>query len=218
MADIITVAEYKGLMGVGTGDTRDDVQLAALMPAASRAVRQYTGRQFEVNTGVATTRTFQHDGSEMLDIDDCTAITTISTDAGVPGNTHVLTGDQWIAMPQDDSDVFYYILLYGGPYMGLSPEMGFTYNLDRYEMNMRNPMISVTATWGWTTIPADVKLATALTVSELMASSSGQSDGLSSEAIEGWSRAWGGRASGTTAMAVPNRARDLLVGYQRIFV
>lgn len=218
MANLITMAEYKSLLGVQSTDTRDDPQITALLPAASRAIRTFTGRQFEVNAGVATTRTFQHDGSEMLDIDDCTAVTSISTDGGTPGQSYDLASTQWTAMPQDDSDVFYYLLLHGGPYLGMSPEMGFTYNLDRYELSMRNPMISVTATWGWPAIPDDVRLAAALTISEMMASSSGQSDGLSAEAIEGWSRSWGGRAAGVTALVVPNRARDLLVSYQRIFV
>ncbi len=218
MANIITIAEYKAMLGVQTADTRDDPQITALLPAASRAVRTFTGRQFEVNTGIATVRTFQHDGTEMLDIDDCTAITGISTDSGVPGQSQALTSNEWTAMPQDDSDVFYYVLLHGGPYHGMSPEMGFTYNLDRYELSHRYPMLSVTATWGWTSLPDDVKLATALTISEMMSSTSGESDGLSSEAIEGWSRAWGGRAGGVTAMAIPNRARDLLVNYQRLFV
>lgn len=217
MADLITLSEYKALQGIQAGDDRNDVQISALLPAASRAVRTYTGRQFEANTGVATTRTFQHDGSEMLDIDDCTAITSLSTDGGVPGNLHELSSDQWTAMPQDDSEVFYYVLLQGGPYLGMSPEMGFTYNLDRYELNARNPMISVTATWGWPSVPDDVKLAVAITVGEMVASP-GKAEGMTAEAIEGWSRSWGGRNAGLPSMAVPNRARDLLVGYQRIFV
>ncbi len=206
------------MLGVQVGDTRNDAQITALLPAASRAIRTFTGRQFDTNTGIATTRTFQHDGSEMLDIDDCTTITLVSTDGGVPGEMHDLASNQWTAMPQDDSDVFYYVLVHGGPYRGISREMGFTYNLDQHELRGRLPMLSVTATWGWPAIPDDVKLASALTVSEMMSSTSGQSDGLSSEAIEGWSRAWGGRAGGVTAMAIPNRARDLLVNYQRLFV
>ncbi len=218
MADLITLAEYKAMQGIQVGDTRNDVQLAALLPAASRAVRTYTGRQFEVNTGTATTRTFQHDGSEMLDIDDCTAITLVSTDAGVPGTSYDLNSDQWMAMPQDDSDVFYYVIIYGGLFSGFSGEMGFTRNLDMYEFRGRHPMISVTATWGWPVIPDDVKLATALTVGELASSPGGRPEGLSAEAIEGWSRSWGSRNTAVTAMAIPNRARDLLVNYQRIMV
>jgi hypothetical protein len=66
-----------------------------------------------------------------------------------------------------------------------------------------------------------VKLATALTIGEFLgsqASAAGGSEGLTAEAIEGWSRAWGARGGGAMSLAIPNRARDLLVNYQRILV
>lgn len=214
---IITLAEYKAFQGIQTGDTRNDAQVTALLAAASRAVRSYTGRNFDVTTGIATSRTFQHDGSEMLDIDDCTAVTSLATDAGVPGQSYTLNTNEWTAMPQDGGDVFYYVLIHGGPYFAGSPEMGFKNNLDQYEFSGRMPMLTVTATWGWAAIPDDVKLATALTLGELTASP-GHSEGVSAEAIEGWSRSWGAKAGGAQALAIPNRARDLLVNYQRIFV
>ena len=62
--------------------------------------------------------------------------------------------------------------------------------------------------------------ATALTIKQFLASSGGgAAEGLTAEAIEGWSRSWGGRTGGGVAsLAIPNRARDLLVAYQRVFV
>ena len=221
MADLITLAEYKDLQGIDPTDTRRDAQIEALLPAASRAVRTYTGRNFEVNTGVATVRTFQHDGDEMLDIDDAVSVTSLSTDGGTPGENYDLTSDQWTAMPQDDSDVYYYVLVHGGPFWGISPEMGFERNLDQYEWQGRQPLMSVTASWGWPAIPDDVKLATALTINEFAGSSGstgGRSEGLTAEGIEGWTRAWANRGGGALSLAIPNRARDLLVNYQRIFV
>lgn len=219
-ADLITLAEYKSLMGVQGADTRKDPQIEALLPAASRAVRTYTGRSFEVASGPATEREYQYDESGILDIDDCTAIVSIETDAGVPGQTHPLTADQWSAQPQDDSDVFYYVIVLGGPYFGLSPEMGFERNLDQYPWYIRQPLVKITANWGWASIPSDVQLATALTVGEFLGSqaSAGGSEGLTAEGIEGWTRAWGARGGGAMALAIPNRARDLLVNYQRILV
>jgi hypothetical protein len=169
--------------------------------------------------GTQTVRSYQYDGDEMLDIDDCVAVSAVSTDVGVPGQSYALTNDQWEVMPQDDSDVYYYILILGG-YGYASPEMGFTRNLDTIGLRPRKPLISVTADWGWETIPDDVRYATVLTAGELMSShKDGGGEGLNSEAIEGWSRSWGSK-SGTmqAAMAVPNRARDLLSHYQRIFV
>jgi hypothetical protein len=222
MDPIIDLATYKALMGVQSTDVRKDPQIETLLPAASRAVRSYTGRSFEVAAGPATEREYQYDESGMLDIDDCTGITHIETDAGVSGAAYTLDSAQWTAMPQDDSDVYYYIIIHGGPYFGLSPEMGFERNLDQYPwLAYSKPLVRVTATWGWAEVPSDVELATAFTVSEFLGSTggpTGKPEGLTSEAIEGWSRAWGARSGGALALAIPNKARDLLVNYQRIFV
>jgi hypothetical protein len=220
MADLITLPDYKALLGVQPTDDRNDTQIEALIPAVTRAIRTFTGRNFEVAAAPATSRSFQHDGAEILDIDDCTGIVSLSTDTGVPGNSYDLTTDEWTAMPQDDSDVFYYVLIHGGPHFGISPEMGFERNLDQYEFRGRSPLITVTATWGWPAIPDDVKLAAALTVQAIMSSGTAGRGGedLTSEAIEGWARSWGGRSGEMVALAIPNKARDILAGYQRIFV
>src|SRR5688500_10419743 len=132
MDPIIDLDTYKSLMGVQPTDTRKDPQIEALLPAASRAIRTYTGRSFEVASGPATEREYQYDESGVLDIDDCTAVTHIETDAGVASASYTLDAAQWTAMPQDDSDVFYYVVIHGGPYFGASPEMGFERNLDQY--------------------------------------------------------------------------------------
>lgn len=220
MADLITLEEYKALGGIQPTDERNDAQIEALLGATSRVVRNYTGRNFEVATGVATERQFQYDESGMLDIDDCVAVTSVVTNAGVPGAEYTLQDVEWTAMPQDDSDVFYYVIIHGGPYYGGSPEMGFERNLDQYPLAQKKPLITVTADWGWPAIPDDVRLAATLIVSEFVSSAggAGRSEGLTAESIEGWSRAWGGRTGEGIAQSLPNRARDILASYQRIFV
>lgn len=217
MADLLTLSEYKALMDVS--DNENDTHITSLLPAMSRAIRSYTGRQFDVTTGVATERTFEYDQSGMLDIDDCTSVTAVSTDAGIPSQTYALQDYEWTVMPQDGSDVFYYILIHGGPFGGVSPEMGFKRNLDRYPMQrFKAPLVRVTAVWGWDEIPADVKLAAALSINELV-STDAKDEGLTAEAIADWSRSWGGRGgNAVAALAIPSRARDILANYQRIFV
>lgn len=219
MADLISLEEYKALGGIQPTDSRNDSQITALLAAASRVVRQYTGRNFDVVSSVGE-RTYQYDESGMLDIDDAVSVAGVKTNAGVPGAEYTLQDVEWTAMPQDDSDVFYYILIHGGPYYGGSPEMGFERNLDQYPLTRKQPIITVTAEWGWPAVPDDVKLATTLIVSEFVGSAggAGRSEGLTSEAIEGWSRSWGGRTGEGIAQSLPNRARDLLASYQRIFV
>lgn len=221
MADLLTPTEYKALQGLEPTDTRYDAQLTALLPAVSRAIRSFTGRPFEVTTGSATVRTYLYDDCGMLDIDDCTVVTGVSTDAGVPGQTYTLDTTQWTAMPQDDSDVFYYLVIGGGPFFGMSREMGFTYNLDQYDLiTSKQATMSVTATWGWPAIPEDVKLAAAWTASDILSRKGNTSDALTAESVAGYSRSWGAKSTATTsaALAIPNRARDLLASYQRIFV
>jgi hypothetical protein len=217
---LLTLTEYKSYMGVQSGNTRDDAQVRALLEVASKAVETYAGRDFDTTDGVPATRNFLYDGSGFLDIDDCTAVTSVT--ASIPnGNPYVLEADEYTVMP-DGGPVAYYLIMHGGssPF-AVSPEMGFTRNLDKYPIRtQRNPTLAVTATWGWPDIPEDVKLATALTVRQFLTSSGGgAAEGLTAEAIEGWSRSWGGRAGvGMTALAIPNRARDLLAAYQRVFV
>lgn len=221
MADpLITLLEYKSLMGIQAADTRNDAHISALLGAASKAVRSYAGRSFEVAGGPLGDRSFQYDESGFLDIDDATAVTSLSSDVGLPGQSYPLTVDEWTQMPQDDSEVFYYVVIHGGPYFSASREMGFERNLDTIGMRAKSPLISVTATWGWPAIPDDVRLATALTISELVSGGpGGKQENLTSEAIEGWQRSWGNKqGSVTAALAVPNRARDLLSNYQRIYV
>jgi hypothetical protein len=79
------------------------------------------------------------------------------------------------------------------------------------------PTINITASWGWPVVPADVKLATAITVQALMKSSkSGDGGALTSEAIAGYARSWS-PPDPNSMLAIPNRARDLLLPYQRVY-
>lgn len=208
---LITLEEYKTLVGMDPTDNRSDARILALLPAASRSVRSFTDRKFELADSPSP-RTFQYDGSGFLDIDDCTNVTLVQTDAGYAGQTYDLDASEWTAMPDretPDDDPHYYIILHSTR-SGASPEMGFKRNLDTLEVTPKQPLITVTATWGWSFIPEDVKLATAWIVEDTIRS---PESGLASEAIEGFSRSW---ARGRM-LAVPNRARDLLANYARAF-
>lgn len=216
MADLLTLAEYKSLNGVNPTDTRTDAEVEAMLPTVSRLIRTYTDREFMVSDGSATPRTYQYDNSGFLDIGDCTSVTSVVTDGGSTGQTIELQPDQWTAMPYG-GDVIYYLLVGGGPFNGMSPEMGFERNLDTMPWRpVKFPMITVTATWGWPSIPSDIKLAAAWTIKDWL--SKPPSDGLTAEAIEGYSRAWGAKSgSGPSPnLAIPNKARDILANYDRV--
>jgi len=99
----------------------------------------------------------------------------------------------------------------------MNPAMGFTRNLDVWcaEHGFNPPpLIKVTGTWGWTSVPGLVKMAAILTMQEWIERPSGEA--LTSEAIEGWSRSWGGKGnSAAAAIAIPQRARDLLASFDK---
>jgi hypothetical protein len=123
-------------------------------------------------------------------------------------------------MPQretPDDDPYYYLVI-ATVRLPASPEMGFERNLDTLGFLPKLPTINITASWGWPVIPADVKLAAAITVQTLMDSIKKKASGgsLTSEAIAGYSRSWQ-PPDPNALLAIPNRARDLLLPYQRVF-
>lgn len=220
MADLITLTEYKELLGLDPQVDPSDAQVTALLPAATRSIKKFTDRNFEVAATPAT-RTFQYEEDGFLDIDDATSITAVTTDLGITGQTYPLDPTEFTAMPyreSADDDPYYYIVVYSRR-LPSSPEMGFERNLDRIGFLPTLPTINVTATWGWPIIPSDVKLATAITVQELMASSKTTSPSggpMTSEAIAGYARSWS-PPNPNQLLAIPNRARDLLLPYQRVY-
>lgn len=222
MAALLTLNEYRTFAGIDPTDTRDDTRITAMLDMASSAVLSFTERDF-ASPVVTETRTFDYDGSGFLDIDDATAISAVRF-VYPSAPSIALDPESWTARPpkRDDSQVFYYIELpaYIG-YTGGSPEMGFTYNLDVYARDRvgrsLTRTVEVDGTWGWAAVPEDVKLATIWTIQEWLSRPTG--DALTSEAIEGWSRAWGSRSGGgAAALAIPGRARDILVNYAKVAV
>ena len=220
MADLLTLNEYRTATGVDLTDTRNDAKIAQWIPWASQAIRSFTERDFGAPT-VIEERTFEYDGSGYLDIDDAASITQLSF--VYPNSPEILlTADDWSPKPErrDDAPVYQYILLpaYIGQAWG-SPEMGFTRNLDVYFRDRSSvslpSKVKVQATWGWPDIPGDIKMAMVWTLQEWVSRPSGEA--VTSEAIEGWSRSWGGRGGVAAAsFAIPQRARDLLVNYSKV--
>jgi hypothetical protein len=218
-ADLLTLSEYRTAVGTSPTDTRDDTRIAQWIPWASQAIRSFTERDFGAPT-ITEERTFEYDGSGYLDIDDAAGITSVSL---VYSNTQdvLLSVDDWSPKPErrDDAPVYQYILL---PPMGgtwSDGEMGFARNLDVYMREHGGrataPKVKVFGTWGWPDIPGDIKMAMVWTLQEWISRPSGES--VTSEAIEGWSRSWGGRGGVATAsLAIPQRARDILVNYAKV--
>lgn len=183
----------------------------AAIRSASAAIRAYTSRDFTVNnSGVATARTFEYDESGYIDIDDAISVNSVTVVFPNGGFPQTLQTTQWQAYPYN-GPVYDNILVYTPAYYAGAREMGFTYNLDRYEGPVGPPpSVEVTAVWGWPAIPEDVQQATVWT-SAAFAEDARQ---VTSESIEGFSRSMNVLAP----TALPLRARDLLDQYRRMNV
>jgi len=213
---LLTLTEYKLMLGINPTLTTHDAQIEALIPAASNAVQKYVDRRFEAAASPAA-RTFAYDGSGFLDTDDFTDLQEVAASAPFTGGQPMPLGEEaFTAMPYretEDDDPHYYIVFHS-PLAGFSPEMGFKNNLDNYEGPPAPLIVTITASWGWPAVPDDVKLATAWTVQDAVSKPS-NSD-LRAEAIEGYSRSYQ-NADAARILAVPNRARDILSNYARPF-
>lgn len=216
MPDILTLEEYKTLSGITT--TKNDAKYSANLPAVSQAITMFTGRDFSTSP-VTEARQFQYDESGYLDIDDASDITQVK--ALVPwGTDYTFTDDEWYPQPprRDDATMYWYVVLTGWVF-GASPEMGFMRNADVLAAEGRwrsKPiMIEITATWGWPTVPPDVKMAAKWTLDDWIARRPETAG--AAEAIESFSRNYaGGRLGEAVAWAIPMRARDLLVAYTKV--
>ncbi len=212
MADLTTLTTVKTLLGIPNPNVPgpDDAKYANALEAASALVRGYAQRTFEVTEvgAVPTSRTFEYDGNGYLDIDDAHSIISVSIAGGWVGSpSYSLSLDEWAAYPVS-SAVKAWIRLPQN-YWGIgSPEMGFTRNMDQlwYKYPFKPSLVTVTATWGWDTIPADVQRATAWTAIEL----SDKPLPYQSESIANYSRT---RGPNSEADAIPERAKAALAPY-----
>lgn len=209
---LITLGELKTALNIAAGDVDPlrDARLAQAMGDASAAVSAYADRDWVLST-TTEQRSFEYDGSGFLDIDDAADITAVTYSLG--GYDQVLPADQWRAEPYGNTVYTYLVLPTWGP--GFSPEMGFTRNLDVLYRERGftgiGPTVKVDATWGWTTVPDDVKRAVIWTVVTMADPASEQ---YVSESIAGYSHTRD-TSRGTVADALPDRAKSLLAPYVR---
>jgi len=209
MADVATKAEVKGLLGI-TG-TDKDALIDALLPGISRMIERYTSREFTLVASTASDRTYWYAGDGNLEIGDAATINSVTVE------DRLLSTDEWIAQPNDALEpVFYWLEL--APYGGISPEMGFTYNLDRYwprtRAGRRRSSVTVNAVWGFPSggVPSDIKLAAAWLISEGL-DRSPHGTGVTAESIAEYSISFAQGAGAQSAL--PTRVTDILNGYRR---
>ncbi len=198
MADLITLAEVKTALGVTNNS--QDAKITQAIPEASTAIRNYVDRDFETPVSASADRTYYYDGSGVLEIDDAQTVTAVTLD-GVP-----LTPDEFSAEPASNGP-FSWIFLPERKW-SINPQMGFTRNLDNlwWRATGKPQVVVVTGTWGWPTVPEDVKRAAIWTTINFMENPRP----VTTESIGGVSRSYT-----TYAHAIPQRARELLEPYFR---
>lgn len=213
MADLITLTELKTALGIAAGDVDParDAKLQQAITNSSAIVSKYADRDF-ATSAVTEARTFEYDGSGYLEIDDASAITSVTFKW--TGYDQVVDPAYWRGEPSG-ADVLTYLIL-PAQNMLISPEMGFTRNLDvlyRERQFLALPLfVEVTATWGWPTVPDDVKQAVIWTAAQVAE----EVGGMRSESIAGYSYTRDtDPTTGQNSGAIPDRAKDVLAPYVR---
>lgn len=204
-SEIITLDQLKESLSIPRSNTQKDLKLAQAIKSATAAIRTYLDRDFGTDL-VTEQRSFVYDGSGVLEIDDCVAgsITQVTV------ADRVLSSREFLAQPYRRSPVNYWMVL--APAYGISPAMGFTWNLDTYYL-YANPItytltVKVTATWGWNEIPDDIQQAAIYTAAAMAESPKPYV----SQQYESYSV----QMPLPFDDAIPARAKALLDPYQRI--
>lgn len=207
---IITRDEYKSYAGIQAGDTSQDAKIDLLLPGVHSAIVNETERDF-TTTAAAGSHDYIYDGSGILEINDAQTVDSIT----FLNPTFVMPADTYVLHQQNG--VYTWIELAQRPQYPMSPEMGFTFNLDRLWWRTpatQEPTVTVAGSFGWTQAQidalGDLKQAAYWTLDVWM---QGRPD-LEAEAIADYSRSFAISAPDET-YALPPKARDLLDNFRR---
>lgn len=204
---IITLAEYKLRRELTEASTERDEATEAALASAEDVVLRYTGRDFG-QAGAIETRTYNYDGSGILETDDFVDVTAVNVE-GQP-----LTGRNFVPGPRE-GETFYFIDFSGVPRQ--SPLMGFTRNEDtllaRPHRGRQYASVQVTAKFGWPGgAPASVKQAVVWLVDEFRKAQGTQGE-IQAEAIANLSFVY---QRMNEQSQLPPRITALLEPYRRI--
>jgi hypothetical protein len=162
VTDYITAAEFKSRQGITVPDK--DLRIAEHITAASARVDAYCHRTFGPHTGVATVRYFRPASADTVWIDDAYEITAVAvddTDSGIYGTSWAIT--DYETSPANAIGPNGHA---GWPTTTLTAIGALSYPYYRWSTPRRRT-VAVTAKWGWSAVPADVKEATYLLTNRL---------------------------------------------------
>lgn len=211
---LVTLDKFKRAIGVD--DNAQDQRLQDALDDASSAVKDYAQRDFG-SVVVPGDKTLYYSNSGVLNIPDASAVTVVRFgNAATP-----LDVAAWEARDELPAGIYTWLEL-PVTTAGISPEMGFTYNLDNYArpQNFSIPVV-VTASWGWFAVPGAVQRATMFAAASMLSfpAVSGAEGGaaLASESIADMARAYMVEQQvAAKPEGLPPRAQTLLDPYRRV--
>ena len=154
--DLTTTSNVRAFLQKPTGDTAQDSIIGTLISRASLAIMRYTEREFITSASGSTAREFEvellRDGFMSLAPYDAQAgtITLVELDTDL-STSRTLSADEYRTWPIPAKDGVVSALRLIPISFG-----GFH--------RFRHRRVKVTATWGWTSVPADVEHAAIITV------------------------------------------------------
>ncbi len=146
----ITTAELK--MYAKITDSDDDTSIANVVVAISRNIERFTGRQYN-DAGSATARTYAATNSHHVEVDDFSTVNglVVETDTGLDGAyATAIASTSYTLFPLNgvvEGQT-------GWPYRKITLHTAGTFTVSE-----GRPLVQVTARWGWSAVPADIKQA-----------------------------------------------------------
>ena len=159
--DLTTLASVRELLRTPTAQTDADALLTTLIAQASAMIRMYTGREFASSTGTASaTRIFQYFGGGLLVLDrsDLVSVTSVTIDTETTAPLTLTADEDYYLMPVGGRDGVYDSI----ELRGIETDA-------RAAGDLVKPWreVTIVGVWGFSAVPADVKLAANLTVAHI---------------------------------------------------
>lgn len=209
MPDLVTLEEYKEALSITT--EADDDKHETAIAAAEQAVTNYTSRDFlKADPSVGERKFWLEPGSSFLEIDDCTEVTDVS-------GLGIATWEERSEGPAAAHGVYTYIQLEAS--YQTSVEMGFERNEDIFGTQQASTLgteVTVTADWGWGSVPENVKRAIVWTAASFEVDTDNPYGALSSKSVAEVSETYYIPPAMPSPTAVPANAQALLEPYRRV--
>lgn len=146
----ISASELKAYGNPAIADAVDDTRIGEVVNAVSRKIERHTGRQFN-DAVTPTARVYRPECVDWISVDDfsTTSGLIVKSDTGLDGGyATTIAASFYSALPLNGivdgvtGQAYREIQLHGG---------------QRFVTSEGRPTVQVTARWGWTAVPADVK-------------------------------------------------------------